>query len=142
MPRHFYGWQPSPPDPRDYQFSPAPEVLAALPPRVDLSAQLGPVLNQGQLSSCGPNAAAGMLMAQQFQQHLPVVAQARLFLYYNTRMIMGTVGQDSGVCNRDLLKAMNRHGTCTEQLWPYVTSRYQQRPPQAAYDAAAAGKIL
>ena len=49
-----YGWHPDLPDQRDLLFAPAPETTKGLPPSVDLSPQMPPVYDQGQLGSCFP----------------------------------------------------------------------------------------
>lgn len=146
---HQYGWRPSLPDHRDrYYSAPASIVAKELPPSVDLDAgglpaPFDPPFNQGQLGSCGPNAAAGdIVFALIKQQGLTGVPMpSRLFIYYNTRVLMGTVGQDSGVDNRTLMKALAGQGWCDETLWPYEVDRYTQKPPQACYDQGTQRRI-
>ncbi len=138
----YGGWRRQQPDRRDYRYHPPQAVLANLPPAVDLSANLGPVVDQGQLGSCGPNMADGNIMYDRRKQGLADVSSvSRLFIYYNTRILMGTVGQDSGVDNRSMMKALAQYGFCNETLWPYVISQFTVKPPQPAYDAAAPNRI-
>lgn len=136
MPNYYYGWRPSLPDRRDLKYHPPAHVLASLPPSVDNSPGLGPVLDQLQLGACGPNSCAGLLMYDQRRQGLPVVVPSRLFIYYCTRVLQGTVDQDSGVDNRTLLKAVAQYGFPPEPDWPYDIARFTQQPPQQAYDDA------
>ena len=150
MSKYSYGWQPSPPDIRDVMYS-APANLASevlLPPSVDLTrpavqAPFEPVWNQGPLGSCGPTtASADIVYAALKQDNLPSVPMpSRLFIYYCTRTIMGTVGYDSGVTNRDLMKALARFGWCDESLWPYDISKFTQKPPTECFEQAAERRI-
>jgi C1A family cysteine protease len=137
----YYGWKPSLPDLRDLHYHAPAHVMASLPPAVDLSAGVGPVLNQGQIGSCGPNSSDSLIMFDQQKQSLPVASVSRLLIYYYSRLLMGTVQQDSGVNNRDMLKALNQYGFCDESLWPYDTIRFTSQPPAEAVKAAAPNKI-
>jgi C1A family cysteine protease len=139
--RHSYGWVPSRPDQRDFKFSPPRRVLEAMPPSGDLRGGMGPVLDQSRIGSCGPNSADSLVMFDQQKQGIPVGSYSRLLVYYFTRKMMGTVGQDSGVDNRTMLKALNQYGFCPEALWPYDVSRFTESPPQAAQSAAKANAI-
>lgn len=49
-----YGWVPDLPDARDYVFSAPDEVIAKLPPKVDLRSKCPPVYDQGQLGRARP----------------------------------------------------------------------------------------
>jgi len=137
----YYGWKPSLPDLRDLHYHAPAHVMASLPPSVDLSAGVGPVLNQGQIGSCGPNSSDSLIMFDQQKESLPVQSVSRLFIYYYSRLLMGTVDQDSGVNNRDMLKALNQYGFCDESLWPYDVNRFTAKPSQEAITAAAANRI-
>lgn len=141
MPPRYYGWRPSLPDRRDKLYSAPRSVLAALPPAVDLTAGMGPVLDQGQLGSCGPNSVDSLILFDQGAENIPVSSISRLFVYYNTRALMGTVASDSGVDNRTMLKALAKWGFCDEAAWPYDVQQFRQQAPQSVYDAADANRI-
>ena len=67
--------------------------MAALPPKVDLRANARPVYDQGQLGSCTGNAIAGAIQFDRMKQKLDAdFIPSRLFIYYNERVIEGTVG--------------------------------------------------
>lgn len=154
-PRAF-GWRPSPPDFRDHLFSVPRSIQEALPPVIDLTspevpAPFTPVFQQGSLGSCGPQSAvADLIFAALRQQNLPSVPMpSRLFVYYCTRELMGTIDSDSGVDNRSLLKALARFGWCDETLWPYSdrntgakSDPFRKRPSDACYEQAATRKIV
>jgi hypothetical protein len=136
---HHYGWVPQLPDQRDelYAYRAPRLAVANLPSSVDLIVPGLPVLNQGQIGSCGPNSSAQDLHFNDTSLPFP----SRLYIYYNTRVLMGTVNQDSGVDNRSMMKALAQWGWCDETQWPYETSRYTVRPPQACYTQGATRKI-
>ncbi|HZZ77182.1 MAG TPA: C1 family peptidase [Gemmataceae bacterium] len=145
MPRKFTsGWKRQAKDDRDYQFHPARKLLRSLPQAADLSSGMGPQLDQGALGTCGPNSAAECIAYDQRAESLAVNGAARLFVYYTTRALMGTLNEDSGVDNRTMLKALNQSGFAGEQLYPYSDDprTFKLKPPQAVYDAAKPNRII
>ena len=69
------------------------------------------------------------------------IRMARLFNYYATRMIEGTVSSDSGASIRDTIKSSVTYGVVDEALWPYDVSKFTVKPPQSVWDAAAKNKV-
>lgn len=135
-----YGWRPDLPDFRDFAYT-APAV-AALPPKVDLRPQCPPVYDQGQLGSCTANAIGGAIEFDQMKQKQAPSVPSRLFIYYNERVIEGTVGQDAGAQIRDGVKSVNKVGAPPETLWPYRISKFAQKPPTAAFTAALKHQVV
>jgi len=136
-----YGWTPDVPDQRDRVFAAAP--VAALPPSVDLRAGCPPVYDQGQLGSCTANAIGAAVQFEQIRQKEPKpFAPSRLFIYYNERVMEHTVGQDAGAQIRDGIKSMNHIGACPETDWPYVITKFTQKPTARAFKDAPLGKAL
>ena len=131
-----YGWIPDLPDERDQLFAAAPATMASLPARVDLRAHCPPVYDQGRLGSCTANAIAGALEFDRLKEKLSDFVPSRLFIYYNERVIEGSVGFDSGAQLRDGIKAVNALGACDEREWPYDIARFADRPPEKAYKDA------
>src|SRR5437870_4581964 len=132
-----YGWVPDLPDQRDHLYATPPPVLSALPPSADLRASCPPVYDQGQLGSCTGNAIAGIIEFDQIKEKLPdVFPPSRLFIYYNERVMEGTVSSDSGAQIRDGIKSVSSLGACHENLWPYDVSRFADEPPTAAFTDA------
>ena len=100
-PKH-YGWLPDIPDHRDHLYAAPVVMLQALPPSVDLRSHCPPVYDQGQLGSCTANAiAAAMQFDRMKQKQKPEFIPSRLFIYYNERVMEGTVDSDSGAMIRD-----------------------------------------
>ena len=129
-----YGWIPDLPDRRDRVYAAPAETVAALPPRVDLRPACPPVYNQGMLGSCTANAIAGALQFDQGRQQQPdVFTPSRLFIYYNERVIEGTVDEDSGAMLRDGIRSVAKIGAPHEAIWPYVIARFRTKPAAAAY---------
>src|SRR5262245_18229091 len=130
----WYGWIPDLPDQRDFIYAAPRAALAALPPSVNLRPQCPPVYDQGQLGSCTANAIGAAIQFDQMKQkqRKPFVP-SRLFVYYNERVIEGTVKQDAGAMIRDGVKAVNKLGAPPEPLWPYAIAKFATKPPAAAY---------
>lgn len=137
-----YGWRPQLPDLRDARLSiPA---TTALPSEADLSGgpDMPPVYDQGQLGSCTANALAA---AVDFDNHLQTqqfLTPARLWIYYQERLMEGHVGQDSGAQIRDGAKVVAKLGVCPESDWPYDIATFAQAPPQKDYTDALKDRVL
>ena len=129
-----YGWIPDLPDRRDRIFAARPDTLRTLPPRVDMRDVCPPIYDQGALGSCTAQAIAALLQFDQAKQAQPAACTpSRLFIYYNERVIEGTVDDDSGAMLRDGIKSVARQGAPQEPLWPYRIPRFRDKPPAAAY---------
>jgi len=136
-----YGWMPDVPDHRDLVYAAA--RITTLPPSVDLRPGCPPVYDQGQLGSCTANAIAAAIQFEQIRQKEPKpFAPSRLFIYYNERVMEHTVGQDAGAQIRDGMKSVNHIGACPETDWPYVITKFAQKPPARAFKDARLGKAL
>jgi C1A family cysteine protease len=134
----WYGWIPDLPDSRDRLYSAPFAALAPLPPSVDLRNACPEVYDQGSLGSCTANAIAGAIEFDQMKQAMSdVFVPSRLFIYYNERVIEGTVDDDSGAMIRDGIKTVSKQGAPHEKLWPYLVAKFRTKPPAAAYKDAA-----
>ena len=138
-----YGWIPDLPDQRDFVYAAPRAALAVLPSSVNLRPQCPPVYDQGQLGSCTANAIAAAIEFDQMKQKqdTPFVP-SRLFIYYNERVIEGTVKQDAGAMIRDGVKSVNRLGAPPESLWRYAIAKFAQKPPVAAYKEALNHQVV
>jgi len=130
----WYGWTPDLPDQRDRLYR-APLIrIGPLPARVDLRPGCPSVYNQGPLGSCTANAIAGAIAFDQLKQALAdPFTPSRLFIYYNERLIEGTVDEDAGAMIRDGIKSVAKQGAPHETLWPYTIARFRTRPVKPAY---------
>lgn len=138
---HGMGWRPSLPDFRDYQFG---YRAALLPTSVDLRTDpaMSPIVDQGQLGSCTAHMAVAAYEFQAGKQGRTFEPRSRLFVYYNTRLLEGTVKWDSGAYCRDAFKALAGPGAPPERLWPYTISKFASRPNQKAYRSGTARQEL
>jgi C1A family cysteine protease len=142
-----YGWQPDVPDPRDRIFNLEETVLSAgaIPGKVDLSAHMPPIYDQGQLGSCTANGIARCLEYEAMRQGEPAVTPSRLFIYYNERVIEGSVNHDSGAQIRDGIKVVAKEGAPPESDWPYSDAKpgpWDHKPPPKAYSDALKHEAL
>jgi C1A family cysteine protease len=137
-----YGWVPQLPDLRDARLA-LPKVTD-LPDSVDMSkdASMPPIYDQGQLGSCTANAIAAAVDFKNHQQNKKFITPSRLWIYYQERVIEGTVSQDAGAMIRDGMKAVSKLGVCPEAQWPYDIGQFAVKPPAADYASALADTVL
>ena len=137
-----YGWIPDLPDERDHMYAAPPQFLSALPPSADLRSQCPAVYDQGMLGSCTANAIGGAIEFDRIKQRLTDFVPSRLFIYYNERVIEGTVDSDSGAQLRDGIKSVASQGVCPEPEWPYDIVKFTQKPPAKAYADARVDRAV
>src|SRR5947207_13215307 len=138
----WYGWLPDIPDHRDFLYAAVAPRLAQLPRKVDLRSKCSPVEDQGPLGSCTANALIGAVEFLEKKDNVPFADLSRLFVYYNERVIEGTVDQDSGAFIRDGVKSLAKQGVCPEPEWPYKVSRFRRKPSRTCYRTAKKHHIL
>jgi C1A family cysteine protease len=132
-----YGWVPDLPDHRDHLFAAAPVVMSKLPAKVDLRPVCPPVVDQGQIGSCTANAIANAHLFDQMKQKVAArFLPSRLFIYYNERVIEGTIGSDSGAQIRDGIKTLAQQGACPEKMWPYAVTKFTKKPAAKCFSEA------
>jgi len=138
-----YGWVPDLPDQRDHFYA-APLVnLGALPAMVDLRPRCPKeVYDQGQLGSCTANAIAGAIEFDLMKEGTQVFTPSRLFIYYNERVMEGTVGSDSGAMIRDGVKSVNQQGDAPETEWQYDVTKFTVKPPPKVYTDAKKHRVV
>ena len=135
-----YHWVRDTLDPRDhiYQLASIPQLAAS----VDLRNYCSAIENQGNLGSCTGNAIAGMIeLLDRKPGGKGALEISRLFIYYQERVIEGSVRYDAGAYIRDGLKAVNQYGAPLENLWPYTINRFATKPTTQAYNDAANRKV-
>ncbi|QZN98176.1 peptidase [Symbiopectobacterium purcellii] len=113
------GYVPDIPDIRDVHYRPDETLMHKLPPVVDLTPTFS-VYDQGRIGSCTANALAGAVQYERaVNGESPDFTPSRLFIYYNERVIEGSVDYDAGAMLRDGIKALHKIGVCPEKKWPY-----------------------
>ena len=136
--RKRYNWLPDLPDNRDFIYKRLP---IALPTHVDLRPFCSPVEDQGQLGSCTGNAIVGAMEMLENIGKQVFVDLSRLFVYYNERAMEGTIKQDAGAAIRDGIKTLAVNGVCTEALWPYVISKFKNKPTVKCFKDGLTRKV-
>lgn len=90
--------------------------------------------DQGSLGSCTANATSFAFVFDELKQNNTApFMPSRLFLYYNSRSIEGTVSQDYGAMLSDVIAAVGNPGMCEEELWPYDVTQYATVPKPQCY---------
>ena len=112
-------------------------------PSVDFSSGFPPVFDQGNLGSCTSNATVGAVLYELIKQGNAVAANcvetgangkpgsdmlSRLFHYYQERLLLGTVGQDSGASLVNAIQVLKNKGICHDSYWPYDISKFAAPP--------------
>lgn len=128
-----YGWRRSLPDPRDYKYTLPVHTMIDLPNKFNLIDKCPPVWDQGELGSCTAHGACFVYKFNQEQEKLTDYDPSRLYVYYNTRVIEGTVDSDSGAEIRNAIKSIVQYGVCRNDLMPYDIKKFTQKPSDAAY---------
>jgi C1A family cysteine protease len=136
MPKYIYNVKPSPPDARDIVYEVSEKAI--LPTKVDLSSEMPPVLDQKALGSCALNATSNILRHLLKVEKLPEIQPSRLYLYYNTRVLIAgdSAKEDTGCILRDVCKAVQKYHACEEKVWPYIIPKFSKAPPLTAYKNA------
>lgn len=133
----LFNWVPDKIDKRDYIYKPN---QVRLPSVVDLRSYCTPIEDQGALGSCTGQAIAGAIEMLNKRNNKPTDV-SRLFIYYYTRLLEGTVNYDSGAYIRDGIKACNHYGAPLERLWPHDIGKFRTRPSESANIDAARRKV-
>lgn len=139
---HTYGMIPSSPDPRDYHLYQAIAPIPVLPPAVDLRKLCSPVRDQGELGSC-----TAFAIGVGMREFLEKKAKKRLtklspeYLYYQERLIEGSVFEDAGAEPRDGFKVLANLGICPEADDKYNIAKFTHAPSAKANLDAGKFKI-
>ncbi len=130
------------PDIRDFIFELVPRQIRTLPDSVDLRghSDMPPIYDQGELGSCTAHA-VGALCDFEAGIDAPYMP-SRLFLYYVTRSLEGTVDIDAGATIRNTIKAANEFGVPQETDWPYLIEKFKNVPPNEVFDSATLHQAL
>lgn len=126
-------WKRGPEDQRDYKSQRFLQAPLTLPANFKLDRDI-PIYDQLDVGSC-----VGNSVCEGFRYEYAQVKNnfsfnpSRLFAYYNARKLQGWENEDSGAYIRDGFKAMSKWGLASEDLWPYITSKVTDTPPDSVY---------
>jgi C1A family cysteine protease len=129
-----WGWKKDLPDPRDPRYTAPKGVI--VPRHVDLRAGCSAVEDQSDLGSCTANALVGALEFLELKDGVKFGDFSRLMVYYNERVVEGTINEDGGAMIRTGVKVLHTQGVCYEPTWPYDISKFAVKPPARAYAEA------
>jgi C1A family cysteine protease len=159
QPKRTYGYIKSKPDDRDHLVRFSDDHVSAFRARFRTSEPVNPPvydlrkivslpqglseIDQGQLGSCTANAIAYAYAFDEIKQNnTQIFLPSRLFIYYNERLIEGTVDQDAGAEIRDGLKSINKYGICDEHHWIYDPLNFKTKPSSQVYEEASSNKKI
>ena len=134
-----YGWHPSVDDQRNIRAD-----VAGLPihQEVDPRGNMPDAYDQGQLGSCTANAYAGAVEYDDILYNGRFGTPSRLAIYYGEREREGTISSDAGAFGHDAFKDGRKYGVAPESLWPYVPSRFADRPPREYLEKRRDHRVL
>lgn len=139
---HGLGWHPDLPGVDDPRFR--AELDAFLNPpsevRLDETPAMPAPYDQAQLGSCTANALAGAVEYDLALQGMSSFIPSRLFIYYNERVMEGTVAQDAGAMIRDGVSTLAVLGVCRETSWKYDVAKFAAKPTKSCYTSATKTK--
>jgi C1A family cysteine protease len=139
----WYGWQPDLPDYRDFLYTAPRAFLKKIPSKVDLRKSCPQVYDQGALGSCTANAIGAAFEFELIKQDKAKdFMPARLFIYYNERVLEHTVNYDSGAEIRDGIKSIHKQGVCPEKMLPYDIKSFAVKPSSSCYKEALRHQLL
>jgi C1A family cysteine protease len=119
-------------------------LSATLPTNVSNRKYCSYVEDQGDLGSCTANAWAGLIQYNHIKDGFGGKVyrdMSRLFIYYNERVIEGTVDQDAGAQLRTGAQTLASQGVCTEGSWKYIESEFTVKPLTSCYTSALSNTI-
>lgn len=102
--------------------------------RIDFRDYFDCVFRQGTVSSCTAEALAMICYFTMKRDGFPVFIVSSLYIYYNTRMMMGTEAEDTGSTIPEAIGALQKFGICPESMWPFCEQEVLLRPSDACYD--------
>lgn len=152
-PTRRFGFLVSPRDARDQHFDSRMGVAAMQdpPPSASNADLVLDILDQDQASSCIANAGAQQLRCQMKLQGFNTALSSRQFMYYVLRSLEHQQDVDGGGYIRNLYRAYNTFGFCSESTLPYDTSvsyvdskpvlAINSQPTEKAWMEAYANKI-
>lgn len=118
-------------DIRDYKFHLEYEQIinANLPNKINLYSLIPlPILNQENLGSCTANVLSNYILFYLKQYKMREYQPSRLYIYYFSRLLEGTIDEDSGCDIRNVLKSISKYGACDELLYPYDIDKFKEKP--------------
>lgn len=102
--------------------------------RIDYTDYIDIIYDQENTSSCTSNCLAtifGFILKQQGLYYYPL---SRLYIYYNTRILMNQTDLDEGSVPEKALEAIKIYGICPENMWNFTKENVFKKPPVDCYE--------
>jgi hypothetical protein len=115
--------------------------MSILATKYSLMPMAGPILNQGQMSTCMQNAIVTGIDLIMRQTGMEIAPLSRLQNYYDTRQAQGTPDTDFGSLPKYAMNAAKNIGIGFESEWAYEQSNMFVKPSAATYAQASYNKI-
>lgn len=135
-----YGWKKQPIDFRDLKFklmaSNKNYQLVSLPIEANNQEWCSEIEDQETIGSCTGQVWANLLEynLRKFRAGEKSYSElSRLFIYYNERVLEGTVNEDAGAQLRSGAKCLANLGVCNEIDWPYDITKFAEKPTEQCY---------
>ena len=128
-------------DPRDHNLKPG-AVHWTLINDIDLRPNCLKPRAQGSIASCTAFAATGLFDFVRKKNQKISWLPSPLFTYYASRALTNNEMLDTGVAIRDALKSAAKDGVSMERIWPYIESKFNEKPPEEAYIVAEKHQAL
>jgi len=111
-------------------------ITISFPEKFDLKAYCTPIKNQLNIGSCTAFSILGAYEIFRKRDFKENVDTSELFTYYNARLYQGWENDDRGAYLRDACKSALNDGICLEEVYPYIISKYRDKPYMLAYISA------
>lgn len=133
--RHGLGWEPNPPDSRDWDIDRLGLSAVDLPDEVDLTPYIKGIRHQSITKTCVGQGLGGAVDIREVQSGFPYRPASALFPYYHARRKYSRVVTDSGTFIRLAVKSMIKLGIPDETYWPFGVApwRVNRRPSWEAH---------
>jgi C1A family cysteine protease len=120
------GWVKQAHDSRDIKYAYSNKRFKK---KIDLRCYDPAIYNQNQLGSCSAHAFSAAIESTQNRNATSAhIAPSRLFMYYVSRKLEGTINEDAGAILRDVCKAININGFVAEKDYPYIEKKFAKDP--------------
>lgn len=143
MKKRLYGWSKKKSDRTLSKYIHIFKITPILKHFIDLRKMCPSIYDQGMLGSCTSHAVSAAYQVEQYKKKIVnPIKPSRLFIYYNTRLIMNTTDFDSGASLEDTMKSCSIYGMCNEKLLGYNIKKFTIKPLQVCYNNATLYKII
>jgi predicted RNA methylase len=95
------------------------------------------IIDQNDFSSCSANAMVNIFYLSLKKQNYPLFLCSSLYLYYNTRILMGNTQKDIGSTYDCLFEAIQKFGMIPERMWSIDNDEHlKNKPSEECYEFA------